>query len=304
MGGGTPSSLNIKELKKLFNILKNFNLEEDYEFTIECNIEDITKEKLELFKKNKVNRISVGIQTFNKKFLKQINRDKNVNVVKNINLVKKYFDNINVDLMYAFENETLSDLKKDIDEFLKLNINHISCYSLIIEKNTKFYNDDVHNIDEDLDYEMYKLITDTLKKNGFIHYEISNYSKDGYKSRHNLTYWNNNQYYGFGVSASGYIDNKKYTNKKNIVKYNMFENKKDEEILKKEDKMMYEMILNLRKMEGVNKKSFYDKYNKNIEDVFDIKKLLLDKYLIDDGDKIYINEKYLYISNEILINFI
>ena len=151
---------------------------------------------------------------------------------------------------------------------------------------------------------MYKLITDTLKKNGFIHYEISNYSKDGYKSRHNLTYWNNNQYYGFGVSASGYIDNKRYTNTKNIVKYNMFENKKEEEILKEEDKMMYEMILNLRKMEGVNKKSFYDKYNKNIEDVFDIKKLLLDKYLIDDGDKIYINEKYLYISNEILINFI
>ena len=304
VGGGTPSSLNIKELKKLFNILKNFNLEEDYEFTIECNIEDITKEKLELFKKNKVNRISIGIQTFNKKFLKQINRDKNVDVVKNINLVKKYFDNINVDLMYAFENETLSDLKKDIDEFLKLNINHISCYSLIIEKNTKFYNDDVHNIDEDLDYEMYKLITDTLKKNGFIHYEISNYSKDGYKSRHNLTYWNNNQYYGFGVSASGYIDNKRYTNTKNIVRYNMFENKKEEEILKEEDKMMYEMILNLRKMEGVNKKSFYDKYTKNIEDVFDIKKLLLDKYLIDDGDKIYINEKYLYISNEILINFI
>lgn len=304
IGGGTPSSLDIKYLDRLFEIIKIFKVTNNFEFTIECNIEDITEEKLKVFKINNVNRISIGVQTFNLKFLNYIGRNSDIDIVEKIKLAKKYFSNINIDLMYALPNQTLEDLKEDLNKFIKLDVNHISCYSLILEEHTKFYSDNIENIDEELDYEMYKLINSTLEKNGYKHYEISNYAKDNYESRHNLVYWNNEEYYGFGVGAAGYINDIRYTNTKNIVKYNSLENKKEIENLNLEDKMKYEMILGLRKMTGVNKNIFYKKYNKHIEEVFNIEDLINKDYLIDDGENIYINEKYIYLSNEILINFI
>ncbi len=221
IGGGTPTSLKISELKKLFNILKIFKLNDNYEFTVECNIESLTKEKLDLLKKNNVNRLSIGIQTFNEKNLKYLNRfHTKEEVFAKIKYAKDIgFNNINIDLIYALKNETLDDLKKDIDLFLELDINHISTYSLIIEPHTKLYIYNENNIDDDLDYEMYKYICKKLKENNFIHYEISNFSKRGFESKHNLTYWNNLQYYGFGLGASGFINNIRYTNTKNMNKY-------------------------------------------------------------------------------------
>ena len=302
IGGGTPSSLSIKHLKKLFKIINLLNLKKLKEFTIECNAEDISKEKLELFKENKVNRISIGIQTFNKRILKNIGREEKTNFKEKINLTKKYFDNINIDLMYAFFDESIEDLKKDINEFIKLDVPHISCYSLILSPNTRFYNK--KSIDEELDFEMYKLIDNTLKNNGYNHYEVSNYSKKGYESKHNLVYWSNEEYYGFGVSAASYIDDKRITNTKNITGYMNGINSKEIEIINNEEKMKYEMILGLRKLKGVNKKEFFKKYNKDIYDAFDIKKLIDKKYLIDDGKNIFISDNNIYISNEILINFV
>ena len=158
IGGGTPSVLSMIELTKLFEILKLFDLSELEEFTIECNIESITNEKLILFKKNNVNRLSIGVQTFNEKFIKLLNRNHTKEEVEEkINMAKLVgFDNINVDLMYALPGETMEDLECDVDEILRLNVPHISCYSLMIEPNTKLYIDNVKEIDEDLDYEMYK----------------------------------------------------------------------------------------------------------------------------------------------------
>ena len=247
IGGGTPSSLNIEELKKLFKIISIFKLEDDYEFTIECNLDDLTQEKLELFKKNKINRLSIGIQTFNEKHLKYLNREKpNIELIE---YAKKIgFDNINIDLIYAIPNETLDDLKEDLDRFLKLNINHISTYSLIIEDNTQLKINNVVNIDDELDLNMYNLIRKTLKENGYNHYEISNFSKKGYESKHNLTYWNNEQYYGFGMGASSYIDNKRITNTKSITKYINNKYIIEEENIDINSKMEYEMILGLRKI--------------------------------------------------------
>ena len=205
IGGGTPSSLSIDELKHLFLITNTLNLSDNYEFTIECNIEDVNKEKLELFKNNKVNRISIGVQSFNNKILKYLNRKYDSEIIlKKINLAKKYFDNINIDLIYAVNNETIDDLKKDLELFLKLDIPHISCYSLIIEKNTILYNKNEEYISEDLDRLMYDTIEKTLSSN-YCHYEISNYAKKGFESKHNLCYWNNKEYYGFGLSAASYI---------------------------------------------------------------------------------------------------
>ena len=305
IGGGTPTSLDLDELRKLFNIIKIFKLNTNYEFTIECNIESLSKEKLDLFKKNNVNRLSIGIETFNDKFLKYLNRNHKKNQVFDIiEYAKELFDNINIDLIYGIKNESLDDLKYDIDNFLKLDINHISTYSLIIEPHTKLYINNEQNIDEELDYKMYEYICKKLKEYGYIHYEVSNFAKPGYESIHNLTYWNNQEYYGFGLGASGFIDNIRYTNTKNIEKYLNKEFISEKEIMNLKTNMENEMILGLRKLKGVNIKEFNQKYNHDIEDVFNIKKLIEDKKLIIKNDYIYINPKYIYLSNDILINFI
>lgn len=304
IGGGTPSALSIDELKHLFLITNTLNLSDNYEFTIECNIEDITKEKLELFKNNKVNRISIGVQSFNNKILKYLNRKYDSEIIlKKINLAKKYFDNINIDLIYAVNNETIDDLKKDLKKFLSIDIPHISCYSLIIEKNTILYNKNEEYISEDLDRLMYDTIEKTLSSN-YCHYEISNYAKKGFESKHNLCYWNNKEYYGFGLSAASFIENKRINNTRNLKKYIEFNRDKEEEILTKEDKIRYELILGFRKIEGINKKEFYNKYNIDIHDLYNINELLKKGYLNEDDKYIFIPKEYIYVSNDILINFI
>ena len=208
IGGGTPSSLSIKQLEKLFEITNSLKLSKDYEFTIECNFENITYEKLNLFKKNKVNRISFGLESINKNNLKildrTINKDKVIDI---INYCKKIgITNINVDLMYAIKDESIEDLISDINFIKSLDITHISTYSLIIEEHTKLYLNKYDYIDEDLDRKMYDTICNELKE--YDHYEISNFAinKD-YRSRHNMTYWKNNTYYRFGLRASGYEGN-------------------------------------------------------------------------------------------------
>ena len=299
IGGGTPSNLDIDELKKLFSIVNIFktNLQE---FTFECNVEDINENLLKFLKTTKVNRISIGVQTFNKKHLNYLNRVNNIDIIEKINLVKKYFTNINIDLMYAFKNETLDELNNDLETILKLDIKHISTYSLIIEENTMLRKETP--IDEELDYEMYKLINKKLSN--YNHYEVSNFSKKGYESKHNLTYWNNEEYYGFGLGASGYINNIRYENTRNIKEYINNNYLLNENKLSTLEQMQNEMILGLRKLEGVNKQTFKQKYNKKIKEVFEIDNLLKEKKLIETKEYIFINKDYIYLSNEILINFI
>jgi len=306
IGGGTPSCLNVDQLTKLFNIIKILNKNKEYEFTFECNIENITKEKLELLYENGVNRLSIGVQTFNEKYLSFLNRKHTKrDIIEKINLAKELgFKNINIDLIYALPNQTLEELNEDIDEFLNLDITHISTYSLIIEPNTKLYINNNKNIEEDLDYEMYKLICDKLKASGYNHYEISNFSKDGYESKHNLTYWNNDEYYGFGLGASGYIGNIRYDNTRNFNKYLNGEYIKEFHKLEKEEKIENEFILGLRKINGINKDTFKNKYNKDIKEIEIVNKLLKSNKLVEDKKNIYINSDYIYVSNDILVEFI
>ena len=304
IGGGTPSSLSITELDKLFSIIKVFKLSKEYEFTFEVNIEDITEEKLEILKENKVNRLSIGIESFNDKYLKYLGRNYTSVIIKEkVELAKKYFDNINVDLMYALKNESLNDLEEDIDKILKLDIKHISCYSLIIEKNTKLYIDNTKYISDDLDSDMYDLIDKKLE-NKYHRYEVSNYSITSYESRHNLTYWKNNEYYGFGLGAAGYIDNIRYTNTRNLSKYISGSYERQEEVLTKEDEIKYEFILGLRLTNGINKDNFNKKYGININEIEIIKELINKGLLIDDKINIYVPKKYFYVLNDILVNFV
>lgn len=306
VGGGTPSCLNIKQLQKLFEIIKIFKLSKSVEFTFECNIENIDKEKLELLYQNGINRLSIGIQTSNEKYLKYLNRNHNdKTIINKIKLAKEIgFKNINIDLIYALPNQTLEELNNDLDKFLKLDINHISTYSLIIEPNTKLSINNEENIDEELDYEMYKLICSKLKEDGYNHYEISNFAKIGYESKHNLTYWNNEEYYGFGVGASGYVNGIRYDTTRSINKYLNGNYECESHKLGIKEQIENEFILGLRKINGINKNDFKNKYNIDIKSIEIVNKLLECNKLLEDKKNIYINPDYIYVSNEILVNFI
>ena len=300
IGGGTPTSLSLDELKRLFDIIRIFDVEDTLEYTIESNIESIDEDKLELMREYGINRISIGVESFDDDTLKILGRKHNKKDIFNkIELVKKYFDNINIDLIYAVYND-IKILEEDIKYFLKLDIPHISTYSLIIEDNTMLKINGTKNIDEDLDYEMYKYIEKTLEDNNYKHYEISNYAKEEYKSKHNLVYWNNDEYYGFGLSSTSYINNKRIVNTKNLTKYLNSNYKGTEEIEDTSTRMENEIMLGLRKLDGINLNIFRDRYGKDIEEVFDIDELIKGNYLVKDNNYLRINKKYMYISNEII----
>lgn len=303
IGGGTPSCLTLKEIKKLLDMTKLFKTSNLKEFTFECNIEDITEELLLLLKSYKVNRLSIGIQSFNKNNLKFMQRDIDFNTAKKKILLAKSlgFQNINLDLMYAIPKETLKDLKKDLDLFLKLEPTHLSCYSLILSKHTKAYVNGASSIEEELDYEMYNYLKNNISAN---HYEISNYALAGYECLHNLVYWTNQEYYGFGMSASGYIDNIRYTNTSSLKDYLLGKYVKEEEILSKSDIMNYEVMLGLRLTSGINIKEFNKKYNVDFLKYYNVEPLLKSKELIKKNDYIYINPIYTYVMNEILVKLI
>lgn len=306
IGGGTPSILNPEELAKLFKIVKLFKKSVDCEITFECNPDDITEVLIDILKANGVNRISIGVESFNTEKLTFMERKSDFDDIKEkIKLINnKGIYNINLDLMYGLPGEGLDILKKDLKMILKLNPEHISTYSLIVEDSTKVKIRGDKNIDEDLEAEMYKYIVKKLKNKGYIHYEVSNFAKDGYFSKHNLTYWNNKEYYGFGLGASGYINGFRYENTKNIDTYSQGLYRKEEALLSKQEIMEYELMLGLRKTEGINLQEFFDKYEINMQDVFPIKPLLKNKDLIYKHGQVFINPEKRYVMNEILLKLI
>ena len=305
IGGGTPSSLSLNELEKLFSILKMFKLSKDCEITIEANPDSLALDKIKLLKSYGVNRVSLGVETINSKLQDVLERTTSKDSVITCinNLKKEGITNINVDLIYAIKGETLNDLKEDLNFLLSLDVTHISTYSLIIEDNTKLKINGVNNIDKSLDRKMYDMISSILKDNSYIHYEISNFSKEGYSSKHNLKYWHNLEYYGFGVGASGYIDNIRYTNTRSITNYINGKTIIDKEILTIKDKMFYEVMLNLRTNRGIDKEIFKYKYKANIDDIFNYKELVNSNILEEDNRYLRVYEDYFYVLDEIILKF-
>ena len=302
IGGGTPSCLDIISLTKLFQIIKIFKKSNNCEICIECNVNDITSELLKLLSLNNVNRISIGVESFNKYNLKFLNRKHDrKSIFKNIELCKKYgFNNINVDLIYALPTENLSVLKKDIALLLKLNVEHISTYSLIIEKHTMLYNKNVNNIDDDLDYKMYKYICKKLKKKGYNHYEVSNFAKTNKESKHNLTYWSNMEYYGFGLGSHGYINNVRYENTKSYNSYIKGNYRLNEVLISSREEMENELILGFRKLQGISISHFKKKFGVDIFEEFNFNDVIKNKYIINEDDMLFIPEDKIYVMNEIL----
>ena len=306
IGGGTPSSLSLNDLKYLLEITNVFNKEKLIEFTFECNLNDINEELLDLLRSYNVNRLSIGIESFNEKKLSFMNRNHTFEEAKTkIDLCRKYgFNNINIDLIYGIPKESISILKKDLRQVLKLNPEHISTYSLIIEDNTVIGISNLNPIEDELDEEMYCIICKKLEKKGYIHYEVSNFAKEGYQSRHNINYWLNENYYGFGLGSHGYIGNVRYENTKSITKYINGNYELNQTLLSIDDDMNNTIMLGFRLLKGINLKYFYDKYHVNLQEKYDISKLLEEKKLLYEDGYLKINPKYLYVMNEILIQII
>lgn len=304
IGGGTPSSLSLVELEKLFSILSCFKRSSSCEITIEANFDSITEEKIDLFKKFGVNRISFGLETTHEWILKKMNRTLDLDYVRHIISYCKSVGivNINIDLMYAFPGEVLQEVEEDVSFILSLDIPHISTYSLILEEHTKLYLEHEKPISSDLDAKMYEVICSKLSD--FVHYEISNFSKEGFYSKHNLCYWQNCNYYGFGLGASGYVLDIRYTNSRSITHYLQRKYRYQEEKLSIYDIMEYEVILNLRTKFGISKEKFFDFYHRNLIDVYNYSKLVFDGYLVDDSESVFIPSKYWYLSNEIIVRLL
>lgn len=306
IGGGTPSCMSKSQRIRLFRILEIFNRTPNCEYTFECNPQDITDDLLDDIVAGGVNRLSIGIESFDLDNLKILERQADFKDIEE-KLTKarnRGINNINLDLMYAIPGEKISTLKKDISKIIKLNPTHISTYSLILEDHTKLGTNGTKYIDEETDRKMYDVIVKELKSEGYNHYEISNFAKEGYESKHNLTYWNNDEYYGFGLGAAGYKDNIRYSNTRNLHQYCNGLYRAQENVMTLKDTMDNEIMLGLRKVKGINVEKFFDKYNKNIQEVYPVKELIKNNDLIYKDGQLFIHPDKIYVMNEILIKLI
>lgn len=317
IGGGTPTAITAQQLDYLLtNLTKNLDLSVLEEFTIEANPSDLTEDKIEVLKQSAVNRVSLGVQTFNDKQLKQIGRSHNeAQIYDTIASLKEAgFDNISIDLIYALPDQTMSDVKENVAKALALDIPHLSLYSLILEHHTVFMNKmrrgKLNLPQEDLEAEMFDYIITELEKNGFEHYEISNFTKPGFESRHNLMYWDNAEYYGVGAGASGYVAGVRYRNQGPIQHYlkavSEGNARLSEEVLTKEEMMEEELFLGLRKKSGVSIAKFEERFGISFEERYGqvVAELRQQGLLVPDDEMIRMTKKGLFLGDTVAEKFI
>lgn len=324
IGGGTPSFIESNYIKEIINVIQN-KLEkndtrwEDIEITIEVNPGTVTLEKLNDYKTVGINRISLGLQATQDRLLKQIGRIHNYkDFLEAYELLKRVgFNNINVDLMIGLPNQSIKNLKESLEKIIKLDPNHISVYSLIIEDGTpisKLLDEEKIKLpDEEIERQMYWYVKNKLELNGYNHYEISNFSKKGKESKHNLNCWKQKQYIGIGAAAHSYFKDIRYSNTNNIEEYiknikenNIEKNRKIEEKQTIEDKKNEFMMLGFRMIEGVNIADFKAKFVDNPLYVYREKiKKLTDEGLIEvDLNNIKLTNKGLDLANVVFEEFI
>lgn len=211
IGGGTPTFLTVAQLEKLFTILKkNFEVPSDAECTIEANPESVDPLKLGVLKANGVNRVSLGIQSLNDRYLKYLGRPHDRNgAVRAYDLIRAAgFANVNVDFMFSFPGQTLEEIQQDLRDVLRLGSGHVSFYMLNVEENSRFFTQKLRLADDDEQARQYFFVKDMLEANGLRQYEISNFAKPGKESAHNLHYWQGGPYLGLGMAAHSYIKGK------------------------------------------------------------------------------------------------
>ena len=317
IGGGTPTALSAQQLAYLLTELpKVMDLSEVEEFTIEANPGDLDPDKIAVLKDSQVNRVSLGVQTFDNKMLKKIGRShQEQDIYDNIRHLKQAgFDNISIDLIYALPGQTMDQVKENVAKAIDLDIPHMSLYSLILENHTVFMNrmrrGKLPLPKEELEAEMFEYIIEELEKAGFEHYEISNFSKPGFESRHNLVYWDNAEYYGLGAGASGYVDGIRYKNHGPIRHYleavEAGKARITEEHLTLEEKMEEELFLGLRKKTGVSKARFEEKFSVSFDQRYGqvVASLTEQGLLVPDDKQVRMTKRGLFLGDTVAEKFI
>ena len=319
IGGGTPSYIDSKYIIQIMNKIKEKNVSPNAEITIEVNPGTVTMEKLEDYRSCGINRISIGLQSTNNTLLKEIGRIHDFKqFLETYKMAKKVgFKNINVDLMLGLPNQRIKDLKESLEQILKLKPKHISVYSLIVEDGTPIANKiekgELQLPDEELERNMYWFVKNTLELNGYKHYEISNFAKKGYESKHNLNCWNQKEYIGIGVAAHSYRDITRYSNTENIEEYiknvnneEFNKNKIIHEVQKEDDAKKEFMLLGLRKIDGIKISDFKNKFGDNPIYLYrnELKKLIDEKLLIIDNNDIRLSNKGIDLANLVWEEFV
>ena len=317
IGGGTPTALSAPQLEVLLKgLTKNLDLSVLEELTIEANPGDLDADKIAVLKNSAVNRVSLGVQTFDDKMLKKIGRSHlEKDIYENIDRLKLAgFDNISIDLIYALPDQTMDQVKENVAKAIGLDIPHMSLYSLILENHTVFMNrmrrGKLPLPKEELEAEMFEYIIAELEKAGFEHYEISNFSKIGFESRHNLMYWDNAEYYGIGAGASGYVNGVRYKNHGPIRHYLSAVEEGNaritEEYLSQKEQMEEEMFLGLRKKSGVSMARFEEKFGLSFDELYgEIVRDLVQKGLMQiEGDRVRMTKRGLFLGDTVAERFI
>ena len=317
IGGGTPTALSAPQLETLLDgLTKNLDLSVLEELTIEANPGDLDADKIAVLKNSAVNRVSLGVQTFDDKMLKKIGRSHlEKDIYENIDRLKLAgFDNISIDLIYALPGQTMDQVKDNVEKAITLDIPHMSLYSLILENHTVFMNrmrrGKLPLPKEELEAEMFEYIIEELERSGFEHYEISNFSKPGFESRHNLMYWDNAEYYGIGAGASGYVNGVRYKNHGPIRHYlsavEAGNARVTEEHLSQREQMEEEMFLGLRKKSGVSMTRFEEKFGTSFEDLYGqvVRELCHQGLLQVEGTQIRMTKKGLFLGDTVAEQFI
>ncbi|WP_088809017.1 MULTISPECIES: radical SAM family heme chaperone HemW [Listeria] len=280
VGGGTPTTLSENQIERLCEAVHRiFPLSQDVEFSFEANPGDLSVSKLNAMKQSGVNRISMGVQSFNNDLLKKIGRIHTVaDVYQSIqNMEKVGFRNVSIDLIFSLPGQTEDDFKDTLQKALALDLPHYSAYSLIIEPKTIFYNlmqkGQLILPNQDAEANMYDFLMSEMERRGKKQYEISNFAEEGFKSRHNIVYWSNEHYFGFGAGAHGYLNDTRYSNFGPLKQYMtpleegrlpIFQTKD----LSLKEEMEEEMFLGLRKVDGVSKVRFFEKFDRELDATF------------------------------------
>ena len=317
IGGGTPTALSAPQLEVLLKgLTKNLDLSVLEELTIEANPGDLDADKIAVLKNSTVNRVSLGVQTFDNKMLKKIGRSHlEKDIYENIDRLKLAgFDNISIDLIYALPGQTMEQVKENVAKAIGLDIPHMSLYSLILENHTVFMNrmrrGKLPLPKEELEAEMFEYIIAELERAGFEHYEISNFSKSGFESRHNLMYWDNAEYYGIGAGASGYVNGVRYKNHGPIRHYLSAVEEGNaritEEHLSQKEQMEEEMFLGLRKKSGVSMARFEEKFGRSFDELYgEIVRDLVQQGLMQiEGDRVRMTKRGLFLGDTVAERFI
>ena len=317
IGGGTPTALSASQLEVLLKgLTENLDLSVLEELTIEANPGDLDADKIAVLKNSAVNRVSLGVQTFDNKMLKKIGRSHlEKDIYENIDRLKLAgFDNISIDLIYALPGQTMEQVKENVAKAIGLDIPHMSLYSLILENHTVFMNrmrrGKLPLPKEELEAEMFEYIIAELERAGFEHYEISNFSKSGFESRHNLMYWDNAEYYGIGAGASGYVNGVRYKNHGPIRHYLSAVEEGNaritEEHLSQKEQMEEEMFLGLRKKSGVSMARFEEKFGRSFDELYgEIVRDLVQKGLMQiEGDRVRMTKRGLFLGDTVAERFI